>query len=264
MTLSYATATFADSNAAAGIVVSVTGISISGGADAGNYTLINTTASTTADISQYQGIITLDNSNLTRTHDGNPQSVSLLSTNPAGLSYAVTYNGLTIPPTMVGAFNVLATITDPNYAGTDSVVLTIVDNVAPVVTPTVDSSPPSSSRGGNGPLWGVILGSNPAPIVPVPIPTPTPKPEVKTTVPIPEPVKSPTANKPATLTTTEAKTTQVATIVLPKISPESQVAAAAVAAADTSGNTRLWMFSVAAILIILIGGFYLAFRNKLF
>ena len=264
LTLSYATTTFADPNAAAGIVVSVTGISISGGADAGNYALVNTTASTTADISQYQGIITLDNSNLTRTHDGNPQSVSVLSTNPAGLSYAVTYNGLTIPPTMVGAFNVLATITDPNYAGTDSVVLTIVDNVAPVVTPTVDSSPPSSSRGGNGPLWGVILGSNPAPIVPVPIPTPTPKPEVKTTVPIPEPVKSPTANKPATLTTTEAKTTQVATIVLPKISPESQVAAAAVAAADTSGNTRLWMFSVAAILIILIGGFYLAFRNKLF
>ncbi|HEY4495838.1 MAG TPA: YDG domain-containing protein [Candidatus Paceibacterota bacterium] len=263
LTLSFATTTFADPNAAVGIVVSVTGILISGGVDAGNYALVNTTASTTADISQYQGIITLDNSNLTRTYDGNPQSVNVLSTNPAGLSYAVTYNGSTTPPTMVGTFNVLATITDPNYAGTDSVILTIVDNVAPAVTPTVDS-PPSPPRGGNGPLWGVTLGSNSAPIVPVPIPTPTPKPEVKTITLIPEFVESPTVNKPATLATIEAKTTQVATIVLPKISLESQVAAAAVAAADTDSNTRLWMFSVAAILIVLIGGFYLAFRNKKF
>src|SRR3989344_5215375 len=251
LTLSFATTTFADPNAAVGIVVSVTGISISGGADAGNYTLVNTTASTTADISQYQGTITLDNSNLTRTHNGNPQSVNVLSTNPAGLSYAVTYNGSTTPPTTVGTSNVLATVTDPNYTGTDSVILTIVDNVAPAVTPTVDSPPPSSSRGGNGPLWGVTLGSNSTP-------TPTPKPEVKTTAVIPESVKPLVENKPITLTIAEAKTTQVATIVLPKISPESQVAAAAVAAADTESNTRLWMFSVAAILIVLIGGFYLA------
>ena len=261
LTLSFATTTFADPNAAVGIVVSVTGISISGGADAGNYTLVNTTASTTADISQYQGTITLDNSNLTRTHDGNSQSVSVLSTNPAGLSYAVTYNGSTTPPTTAGTSTVFATITDPNYAGTDSVILTIVENVAPTVTPTVDSPPSPPPRGGNGPLWGVILGSNPTP---TPTPTPTLKPEVKIIAPTPEPVKSPTANKPATLTTTETKTTEVATIVLPKISPESQVAAAAVAAADTGSNTRLWMFSVATIIIVLIGGFYLAFRNKLF
>jgi trimeric autotransporter adhesin len=46
-----ATGAFVDKNAAIGKTVNITGISL-GGVDAGNYTLANTTASTTADISQ--------------------------------------------------------------------------------------------------------------------------------------------------------------------------------------------------------------------
>src|SRR5205807_5654245 len=46
---SYASAAFADKNVSNGKTVSMSGISISG-ADAGNYTLQNTTASTTANI----------------------------------------------------------------------------------------------------------------------------------------------------------------------------------------------------------------------
>ena len=49
MTDSYTSTTFADKNVNTGIAVSVSGISISG-ADAGNYALANTTASTAADI----------------------------------------------------------------------------------------------------------------------------------------------------------------------------------------------------------------------
>ncbi|MFA6272941.1 MAG: YDG domain-containing protein [Candidatus Paceibacterota bacterium] len=263
LTLSYATTTFADSNSASDIVVSVTGISIFGGADAGNYTLAATTASTTADIIQSQGIITLDNSNLTRTYDGSSQTVSVLSTNPAGLSYTVTYNGSTTPPTTVGTSTVLATITDQNYSGTDSVVLTIVDNPAPAVTPTVDPSP----RGGNGPLWGTTLGTTPTPtptqiLVPIPTPTPIltptlvsiPKSEVKAEV------KTPMVAEPVSPKTTEATNTQVAAIVLPESLPESQMIAAA-AAAGTSDNTWLRLLAGATILIILISGSYLAFRN---
>ena len=51
LTLSYAAATFADPNAGIGKQVTVSGIAISGGADAGNYVLANTSALTTATIS---------------------------------------------------------------------------------------------------------------------------------------------------------------------------------------------------------------------
>src|SRR5205823_5127610 len=50
LTDSYTSAAFADKNVGAGKAVNVSGISVSG-ADAGNYTLSSTTASTTADIS---------------------------------------------------------------------------------------------------------------------------------------------------------------------------------------------------------------------
>ena len=59
VTASYAGASFADKNAGSGKAVSVTGISISG-ADAANYNLLNTTASTTADITQKALTITAD------------------------------------------------------------------------------------------------------------------------------------------------------------------------------------------------------------
>ncbi|MFN3491469.1 MAG: YDG domain-containing protein [Anaerolineales bacterium] len=59
MTLSYTSASFADPNVGNGILVSVSGISISGGADAGNYVLGNTTASTNADITPASQTITV-------------------------------------------------------------------------------------------------------------------------------------------------------------------------------------------------------------
>ena len=66
VTDSYTSASFADPNAGTGKTVSVSGISISG-TDAGNYTLANTTATTTANITAVP--IQLSG---TRTYDGTP------------------------------------------------------------------------------------------------------------------------------------------------------------------------------------------------
>ena len=67
---SYTAATFADKNVGTGKTVSVSGISISG-TDAGNYTF-NTTATTTADITQRSLTVTASgvNKDVRRQHDG--------------------------------------------------------------------------------------------------------------------------------------------------------------------------------------------------
>ncbi|MEB5967453.1 YDG domain-containing protein, partial [Comamonas testosteroni] len=51
LTVANASGSFSDKNAATGKTVTVSGISL-GGADAGNYTLASSTATTTADISR--------------------------------------------------------------------------------------------------------------------------------------------------------------------------------------------------------------------
>jgi hypothetical protein len=55
-------------------------------------------------------------SNLVQTFDGTPKSVSV-SSNPAGLNVAVTYNGSATPPTNAGSYPVIATVTDPSFIG---------------------------------------------------------------------------------------------------------------------------------------------------
>lgn len=62
LTLSYTSASFADPNVGTGILVTVNGISISGGADAGNYNLVNTTTTTNADITIASQTITVTTS----------------------------------------------------------------------------------------------------------------------------------------------------------------------------------------------------------
>lgn len=54
--------------------------------------------------------------NLTQTYDGEPKPVSV-TTDPAGRSHIVTYDTSETPPTLVGFYTVVATITDPNYQG---------------------------------------------------------------------------------------------------------------------------------------------------
>jgi hypothetical protein len=54
--------------------------------------------------------------NLAQTFDGTPKSVSV-TTVPAGLSVAVTYDGSATAPTNAGVYAVTATVTDPSFTG---------------------------------------------------------------------------------------------------------------------------------------------------
>jgi hypothetical protein len=61
---------------------------------------------------------------LTQTYTGTPR-VATATTNPPGLSHAITYEGSAIAPTAVGSYAVAAIITDPNYQGSDNGTLVI-------------------------------------------------------------------------------------------------------------------------------------------
>ena len=80
--------------------------------------------------------------NLSFTYDGTAKNVTV-TTNPAGLAVTLTYNGSTTPPTDVGTYTVIATISDPNYQGTASGTLTISAGTGAAAVPAL------------GP-WGVL------------------------------------------------------------------------------------------------------------
>ena len=90
--------------------------------DAGSYAVVatiddpNYTGSTSGTLVIDKATATLSLSDLTQTYDGSPKPVSV-TTSPGGVAYTVTYDGSSTPPTAVGDYSVLATITDPNYQG---------------------------------------------------------------------------------------------------------------------------------------------------
>jgi hypothetical protein len=128
LSASYATASFADANAGSSKPVTVSGISVTG-PDADNYSA-NTTATTMATITQAPATITLGN--LSQAYDGSAKQATA-TTDPAGLAVTITYsqNGNTVTPTNQGSYQVLATVNNPNYQGTQSGTLVIT---APAVT----------------------------------------------------------------------------------------------------------------------------------
>jgi YVTN family beta-propeller protein len=56
-------------------------------------------------------------SGVSQTFDGITPRAVTVTTNPAGLSYALTYNGSAAAPINAGQYSLVATITDPNYTG---------------------------------------------------------------------------------------------------------------------------------------------------
>jgi hypothetical protein len=84
--------------------------------------------------------------NLNQTFDGSPKPVTV-TTDPAGLTTAVTYDTSPTAPTHAGAYEVEATITDPNYQGTASGTLVIGKATATIeltgLAQTYDGSPKS-------------------------------------------------------------------------------------------------------------------------
>ena len=73
--------------------------------------------------------------NLNQTYDGAPKPVTV-TTDPAALAYAVTYDTLPEVPTDAGTYAVGATITDPNYLGVTSGSLVIAK-----ASQTIDFTP---------------------------------------------------------------------------------------------------------------------------
>ena len=69
---------------------------------------------------------------LAATYDGAAKSITV-STNPPSLNVAVTYNGSSTPPTTAGSYTVVATVSDPNYAGSATGTL-IIDKASATVS----------------------------------------------------------------------------------------------------------------------------------
>ena len=71
-------------------------------------------------------------SNLSQTYDGSVKPATVTTT-PAGLSVAITYDGSATVPTAAGIYPVIATIIDANYSGTTSGSL-IIAKATPLIT----------------------------------------------------------------------------------------------------------------------------------
>jgi hypothetical protein len=74
---------------------------------------------------------TLTLSNLLHSFDATAKSINV-TTVPAGLSTAITYSGNASPPSAVGLYAIIATITDPNYRGSATGVLNISSSTPPL------------------------------------------------------------------------------------------------------------------------------------
>lgn len=87
--------------------------------------------------------------NLAQAYDGNPKQVST-TTDPPGLSVAVTYNDLSTSPTDVGTYAVTAIITSSGYSGSTSGNLTITKGSQTILfgaLPPVSFGDPSFEAG---------------------------------------------------------------------------------------------------------------------
>lgn len=94
-------------------------------------TASNGSLSGLASITVNQALASIALSNLTQTYDGQPKTIGVTTT-PAGLSHAVTYNSASSAPIEVGSYLVEVAITDPNYQGNATATLVIE---SPPLTP---------------------------------------------------------------------------------------------------------------------------------
>lgn len=105
--------------------VEITEVVLSGGSSA-NY--LPLPSPVTADILPASATITL--SNLLHSFDATAKSINV-ATVPAGLATSITYSGSASPPSAVGLYALIATITDPNYRGSATGVLHISGSTPP-------------------------------------------------------------------------------------------------------------------------------------
>jgi polygalacturonase/pectin methylesterase-like acyl-CoA thioesterase len=131
--------------------------------------VIATSAAATLSVTASPAAIGL--SNLSQVYDGSGEGATV-TTNPTGLSTAVTYNGSSTLPVDVGTYAVVATITDSNYSGTASGNLVITAASASVslsgLNEMYDGSPVDASATTNpaGLLTLFAYNGLPAAVVP--------------------------------------------------------------------------------------------------
>lgn len=121
----------------AGLATSVTYDGGSAPTNAGSYHVVATVtdpnysggANDTLTIGKLAAAVTL--SGLTQIYDGSPKP-AVATTNPAGLSVQITYNGSTTAPTAAGSYAVVATIQDQNRSGLATGTLTVDSANAPI------------------------------------------------------------------------------------------------------------------------------------
>ncbi|HZF63665.1 MAG TPA: MBG domain-containing protein, partial [Chitinophagaceae bacterium] len=77
-------------------------------------------------------------SNLSQTYSGTPKSANV-TTNPAGLSYSITYDSNSGAPTNAGSYSVSVIVNDPNYAGASTATL-VINKATPRITITTGGS----------------------------------------------------------------------------------------------------------------------------
>ena len=87
-------------------------------------------------------------SDLNPTYTGSSKSPTV-TTNPAGLAFSVTYDGLSQAPTNAGSYAIVATITEPGYTGSASGTLVIGKALATVtlgsLSPTYTGTPKAAT-----------------------------------------------------------------------------------------------------------------------
>ncbi|HWA86119.1 MAG TPA: rhamnogalacturonan lyase B N-terminal domain-containing protein [Opitutus sp.] len=98
-----------------------------------------------------KAIATVTLGDLTQAYDGTPRAVSA-TTDPAGLSVAITYDGSPTAPTLPGSYAVVATINDPAYAGSASGTLVITVTALIRHAPTLNGDIDGSAQ--------ILLGEN--------------------------------------------------------------------------------------------------------
>jgi len=135
--------------------------------NAGSYVVVatitdpNYTGSLTGTMVIGQADATIELANLNPAYDGNPKPVTV-TTDPAGLAVTVTYDGSETAPTNAGSYQVVATITDPNYTG--SLTGTMVIGQANT-TPTAAPEPEYFSVDFEGNITRVPMAANGALLV---------------------------------------------------------------------------------------------------
>ena len=114
--------------------------------------------------SKSQATLTLNG--LEQTYDGSPRGVTA-TTSPAGLDYTITYDGQSQPPVNAGSYEIIATITDPDFEGSETDTLVVAKagqtiTFAPLDSVSMDDEPfPVSATASSG-LPVSFTSSNPS------------------------------------------------------------------------------------------------------